>query len=196
MNVIIFSALFIGDGVADPVGRLTTAWAASLLCAPSTPAGQAKPPPPAATAQASGTLRARGSTAAATATASVAGAGAVGCGGATPAEGKTGKPLLPLQYRVGHFGVKSYPGSLAFFCASLCAAAGWAALFDAAGHYGPDFSYAAFLAAATACVGVATVAEAISPPHVDNLLVSYAAAATGYCLSESGLAPFLMRTCV
>ena len=41
----------------------------------------------------------------------------------------------------------------------------------------------------------ATLAEAISPPHVDNLLVTYAAAATAFCLNESGIAPFLMQTC-
>ena len=44
-------------------------------------------------------------------------------------------------------------------------------------------------------VAVATVAEAISPPHVDNLLVSYAAAATAYCLAESGTLPFLLSGC-
>jgi hypothetical protein len=84
------------------------------------------------------------------------------------------KPLLPLQYQVFYFGVKSVPGSLAFFVGSLTAAAGWAALFRASGHYGPDFSMGVFVAAAAVCIGVATVAEAISPPHVDNLLVTCA----------------------
>ena len=42
---------------------------------------------------------------------------------------------------------------------------------------------------------VATIAEAVSPPHVDNLVVTYAAAATGYCLAESGVAPYLLATC-
>ena len=69
------------------------------------------------------------------------------------------------------------------------------ALFHGAGHYPPDFTMPAFLAAAAACVGAATLAEAISPPHVDNLLVTYAAAATAFCLNESGIAPFLMQTC-
>ena len=105
---------------------------------------------------------------------------------------------------------------------------------------------AAFAAAAALCTGVATVAEAISPPHVDNLLVTcaaaachprasplmtssciapyvilvhrplhrlatthipshrlaprldecrYAAAASAFCLSESGVAPFLLSGC-
>ena len=40
-----------------------------------------------------------------------------------------------------------------------------------------------------------TLAEAISPPHVDNLLVSYASAAAAFCLSESGVAPFLLHGC-
>ena len=104
-----------------------------------------------------------------------------GTGGGEGGKGDGGKgvakPLLPLQYQVFYFGVKSVPGSLAFFVGSLAAALGWAALFRAAGHYGPDFSMAAFAAAAALCIGVATVAEAISPPHVDNLLVTCAAAA-------------------
>ena len=69
------------------------------------------------------------------------------------------------------------PRACALLFGSLAAALGWAALFRAAGHYGPDFSMAAFAAAAALCIGVATVAEAISPPHVDNLLVTCAAAA-------------------
>ena len=52
-----------------------------------------------------------------------------------------------------------------------------------------------FATAAALCIAVATMAEAISPPHVDNLLVTYAAAATAFCLSESGLAPFLLSGC-
>ena len=40
---------------------------------------------------------------------------------------------------------------------------------------------ARFAAAAALCIGVATVAEAISPPHVDNLLVTCAAAACHWC---------------
>ena len=87
------------------------------------------------------------------------------------------------------------PGSLAFFFGSLVAALGWATLFRATGHYGADFSMSGFTFAAVVCFAVATVAEAISPPHVDNLLVSYAAAATAYCLAESGAVPFLLSGC-
>ena len=103
--------------------------------------------------------------------------------------------MAPWQYQFFYFGVKSVPGSVAFFVSALGAAAGWAALFHGAGHYPPDFTMPAFLAAAAACVGAATLAEAISPPHVDNLLVTYAAAATAFCLNESGIAPCLMQTC-
>ena len=34
-----------------------------------------------------------------------------------------------------------------------------------------------------------------SPPHVDNLLVTYAAAAVAFCLNESGYAPYMLATC-
>ena len=52
-----------------------------------------------------------------------------------------------------------------------------------------------FAVAACVCIAVATVAEGISPPHVDNLLVTYASAAAAFCLSESGVAPFLLHSC-
>ena len=48
---------------------------------------------------------------------------------------------------------------------------------------------------ATVSIALATIAEAFSPPHVDNLIVTYAAAAIGYCLASSGVAPYLMQTC-
>ena len=156
INVVIFASLFVGDGVADPIGRILTGWALA---------------------------RSRGSGAAAAA------------GEGTPSKEEKPKALAPWQYQFFYFGVKSVPGSVAFFVSALGAAAGWAALFHGAGHYPPDFTMPAFLAAAAACVGAATVAEAISPPHVDNLLVTYAAAATAFCLNESGIAPFLMQTC-
>ena len=103
--------------------------------------------------------------------------------------------MLWLQYRVGYFGVKSYPGSLAFFVGSVLAAGMWGALFAWAGHYGPHFELLHFMRAATMCIGAATIAEAISPPHVDNLLVTYAAAAVAFCLNESGYAPYMLHTC-
>ena len=149
-------ALFVGDGVADPIGRILTGWALA---------------------------RSRG------------GGGAAAAGEGTPSKEEKPKALAPWQYQFFYFGVKSVPGSVAFFVSALGAAAGWAALFHGAGHYPPDFTMPAFLAAAAACVGAATLAEAISPPHVDNLLVTYAAAATAFCLNESGIAPFLMQTC-
>ena len=165
INVVIFASLFIGDGIADPIGRLSATW-----CAPGVSNGM--------------------------------GAGAVGAekdeGGATasaPCDGKSGKPLTWLQYRVGWFGIKSYPGSVAFFCGALLAAALWGTLFAWAGHYGPDFELGSFLVAASLCIGAATIAEAISPPHVDNLLVTYAAAAVAFCLAESGYAPYMLHTC-
>ena len=65
----------------------------------------------------------------------------------------------------------------------------------AAGHYGPAFPFAEFMATAALSIAIATAAEAVSPPHVDNLLVTYAAAAVGFCLAESGVAPYLTRTC-
>ena len=154
INVVIFASLFIGDGIADPIGRLSATW-----CAPAVSSSD------------------EGATATA------------------PCDGKSGKPLTWLQYRVGWFGTKSYPGSLAFFCGALLAAAIWGALFAWAGHYGPDFELRSFLVAASLCIGAATVAEAISPPHVDNLLVTYAAAAVAFCLAESGYAPYMLHTC-
>ena len=156
INVVIFASLFVGDGVADPIGRILTGWALA---------------------------RSRG------------GGGAAAAGEGTPSKEEKPKALAPWQYQFFYFGVKSVPGSVAFFVSALGAAAGWAALFHGAGHYPPDFTMPAFLAAAAACVGAATLAEAISPPHVDNLLVTYAAAATAFCLNESGIAPFLMQTC-
>jgi len=190
INVLVFASLFIGDGVADPIGRLCTSWLASVALAKAPPS-HAEPPP--AAQLASLARRGRGAaaaTAAAPATAAVEG---------PPSPGGSGKgadkPLLPLQYQVFYFGVKSVPGSLAFFVGSLAAAMGWATLFQAAGHYGPDFSMSSFAFAASVTVAVATVAEAISPPHVDNLLVSYASAAAAFCLSESGVAPFLLHGC-
>lgn len=77
----------------------------------------------------------------------------------------------------------------------MAAAALWGALFAWAGHYGPNFELARFLRAAALCILAATVAEAISPPHVDNLLVTYAAGAVAYCLAESGHAPYMLETC-
>lgn len=161
INVVIFAALFIGDGIADPIGRLAAGWA--------------------------------GAASGATTAAATAGKG--GGADAPPCDGKTDKPLVWLQYRVGWFGVKSYPGSLAFFVGGFGAAAAWGALFEWAGHYGTDFELPTFLFAAALCIGAATLAEAVSPPHVDNLLVSYAAAAVAFCLAESGVAPFMLRTC-
>jgi len=161
INVVIFASLFIGDGLADPVGRL---WASCAEAAAAPPSAAASPP------------------------------------ATTPPppsdDGKSAnKPLLFLQYRVGHFGVKSLPGSLAFFLGATAAAAMWGALFSWAGHYGPQFELATFLPAAALCIAAATVAEAISPPHVDNLLVTYAAAAVAFCLNESGYAPYMLATC-
>jgi len=164
INVVIFASLFIGDGIADPVGRL---WAS---CAD-----------------------ARREAAAANATTSSAKANTSGATTVADAAGE--KPLLSLQYRVGYFGVKSIPGSLAFFIGGTAAAAGWGALFNWAGHYGQDFELSSFLPAATLCIAAATIAEAISPPHVDNLLVTYAAAAVAFCLAESGYAPYMLQTC-
>lgn len=187
INVIIFASLFIGDGVADPIGRLVTSSLAAATCARAPPAQDDAAP--AAPGGGAATRRTRG------------GATAEGAAAAAPLaavgsdDGKGAKPLLPLQYQVFYFGVKSIPGSLAFFVGSLAAALGWAALFSTAGHYAPDFSMGAFAWAAAVCIAVATAAEAISPPHVDNLLVTYAAAATAFCLSESGAAPFLMSGC-
>jgi len=155
INVVIFASLFIGDGIADPIGRLAAGWAS-----PS-----------------------------ATKAADAASADALAC------DGKGEKPLVWLQYRVGWFGVKSYPGSLAFFFGGFAASAAWGSLFAWAGHYGSNFSLDAFLFAAALCIGAATIAEAISPPHVDNLLVTYAAAAVAFCLAESGVAPFMLHTC-
>ncbi|KAL1518667.1 hypothetical protein AB1Y20_002955 [Prymnesium parvum] len=181
VNVIIFSSLFVGDGVADPVGRLVTArladWCKAAAAAePSTKGGGAPPAEPSG-------LRHRGARPRSTDEKST-----------DEREGGEGK-LLPLQYRVGYFGVKSFSGSLAFFGASLLAAFGWASLFDGAGHYGPAFPFAHFMKSAAISIGVATIAEAISPPHVDNLLVTYAAAAVSFCLAESGVAPYLLTTC-
>ena len=164
INVVAFAALFIGDGIADPVGRLSVAWATGASAASSV-----------ATTTATG---------AASYTAP-----------APPCDGKTDKPLVWLQYRVGWFGVKSYPGSLAFFVGGYGAAAAWGALFAWAGHYDETFELSTFLLAAALCLGAATIAEAVSPPHVDNLLVTYAAAAVAFCLAESGIAPFMLRTC-
>ena len=45
-----------------------------------------------------------------------------------PSDGKSGKPLVWLQYRVGWFGVKSYTGSLAFFVGGVGAAVAWGSL--------------------------------------------------------------------
>jgi len=157
INVVIFAALFIGDGIADPIGRLAAGWAGATSTTPAP------------------------STAAAAA--------------AAPCDGKADKPLVWLQYRVGWFGVKSYPGSLAFFVGGFAAAALWGLLFEWAGHYGSDFDYRTFLYAAALCIGTATLAEAVSPPHVDNLLVTYAAAAVAFCLAESGVAPFMLHSC-
>lgn len=161
INVVIFAALFIGDGIADPVGRLSAAWAGGGERGggdDDVAAADGSPPPP-------------------------------------PCDGKSGKPLLRLQYRVGWFGVKSYPGSLAFFGGGVAAAAGWGSLFAWAGHYGPDFDYFHFLGTAALCIAAATVAEAVSPPHVDNLLVTYAAAAVAFCAASSGYAPYMLFTC-
>ena len=44
------------------------------------------------------------------------------------------------------------------------------------------------------CAAVATLAEAVSPPQVDNLLVVYGVMITGYALIASGNAPFLLET--
>jgi hypothetical protein len=44
------------------------------------------------------------------------------------------------------------------------------------------------------CAAAATLAEAVSPPQVDNLLVVYAVIITGYALIASGKAPFLLDT--
>lgn len=155
INVVIFASLFIGDGLADPIGRISAAWVGAATVSA---ASAAQPEAP-------------------------------------PCDGKSGKPLVWLQYRVGCFGVKSYPGSLAFFLGGLAAAIAWGRLFAWAGHYGPSFDFGEFAYAATLCVLAATFAEAISPPHVDNLLVSYAAAAVAFCLAESGVAPSMLRTC-
>ena len=122
------------------------------------------------------------------------GGSAAAAAGEHAVEGGEAEALAPWRYQFFYFGVKSVRGSVAFFVSALGAAAGWAALFHGAGHY-RRFTMPAFLAAAAACVGAATLAEAISPPHVDNLLVTYAAAATAFCLNESGIAPFLMQTC-
>ena len=116
VNVVVFASLFIGDGIADPIGRLSTAWASASRTA------------------AADKLTDDGKTATAPAAAAEA-----------PCDGKTGKPLVWLQYRVGWFGVKSYPGSLAFFGSALGAAALWGKLFSWAGHYGPDFDMRSFM---------------------------------------------------
>ena len=60
---------------------------------------------------------------------------------------------------------------------------------------GPQFEWQTYMTAATLCIGAATLAEAVSPPHVDNLLVTYAAAAVAFCLAEGGYAPFMLQTC-
>lgn len=184
INAIVFASLFVGDGVADPIGRLVTSWLGAARCARAAPPAVERLP--AAPGSGGATRRAtRSGAAAAPASAeafAAAAAEAVPEALPPPRRGDGGdggkgvaKPLLPLQYQVFYFGVKSVPGSLAFFVGSLAAAVGWAALFRAAGHYGPDFSMGVFVAAAAVCIGVATVAEAISPPHVDNLLVTCAA---------------------
>jgi len=177
INVVIFASLFIGDGIADPIGRL--AGGAAAACRDESRDRAAAELTPAGGAPAADSVRA-------SATASAT---------EPPCDGKSGKPLTWLQYRVGYFGVKSYPGSLAFFLGGVCAAAGWGALFAWAGHYGDGFELAPFMRAATLCIGAATLAEAISPPHVDNLLVTYAAAAVAFCLAESGTAPWMLQTC-
>ena len=173
INVVVFSSLFIGDGLADPIGRLAQGW----RWGGSGDSGGGG---------AGGDGDGKGGD-------GKGGGDGGSCGGAEGSEFT--KPLLWMQYRVGFFGVKSYPGSLAFFLGSLAAAAFWGSLFATAGHYGPDFRLSDFLATASLCVGAATVAEAISPPHVDNLLVTYAAAAVAFCLSESGAAPYMLQTC-
>lgn len=199
INVIVFASLFVGDGVADPIGRLITSWLGASRCVRAPPPALERPPAASGSGGAtrratrSGASAAPGSADALAAAAEEAAPDAIppprrgdgGEGGTSGGEGGKGdggkgvaKPLLPLQYQVFYFGVKSVPGSLAFFVGSLAAALGWATLFRAAGHYGPDFSMAAFAAAAALCIGVATVAEAISPPHVDNLLVTCAATAS------------------
>ena len=177
INAIVFASLFVGDGVADPIGRLVTSWLGAARCARAAPPAAARAP----VAPGSGGATRRATRSGAEALAEAA-ADAVPDALPPPRRGDGGdggkgvaKPLLPLQYQVFYFGVKSVPGSLAFFVGSLAAAVGWAALFRAAGHYGPDFSMGVFVAAAAICIAVATVAEAISPPHVDNLLVTCAA---------------------
>jgi hypothetical protein len=183
INAIVFASLFVGDGVADPIGRLVTSWLGAARCARAAPPAVERLP--AAPGSGGATRRATrsGATAAPVSAEALAEAAAEAVPDALPpprrgdrGDGGKGvaKPLLPLQYQVFYFGVKSVPGSLAFFVGSLAAAAGWAALFRASGHYGPDFSMGVFVAAAAVCIGVATVAEAISPPHVDNLLVTCA----------------------
>ena len=127
MNVIIFSSLFIGDGVADPVGRLSTARLAAAFREPEAAAvdGAEVTPAESATADASSGLRRR--------VARPHKSGRVDTTAADPGAVSAAARLLPLQYRVGDFGVKSIPGSLAFFVGSLGAAFGWASLFERAG---------------------------------------------------------------
>ena len=137
INVVIFASLFIGDGLADPVGRLSAGWASAARDAAEARAA-ASPAKPAASV-------------------------------AEPCDGKSAKPLLWMQYRVGHFGVKSYPGSLAFFVGSLAAAAMWGTLFSYAGHYPTSFDLREFLQAATLCIIAATLAEAIVRTHARTL---------------------------
>jgi len=118
----------------------------------------------------------------------------LGDGLADPVGRLLGRPAI-LQYRVGWFGKKSYPGSLAFFLSSLAGSFLWGRLFLAAGHYDRTlFQEEAFLRAAAVCALVATVAEGISPPEVDNILIPLATLLTSYGLQASGSVPFLFHT--
>eukprot|EP00316_Scyphosphaera_apsteinii_P024347 CAMPEP_0119310608 /NCGR_PEP_ID=MMETSP1333-20130426/19669_1 /TAXON_ID=418940 /ORGANISM="Scyphosphaera apsteinii, Strain RCC1455" /LENGTH=325 /DNA_ID=CAMNT_0007314823 /DNA_START=111 /DNA_END=1088 /DNA_ORIENTATION=+ len=193
INVIIFASLFIGDGIADPAGRLASSWASSChTCrspisasahSRSTEFGRPLAHGVAPLVDAARLRNGARPSDAADHDSSVS---------STDGSGKADKPLNFLQYQVGYFGVKSYPGSAAFFLGGWCAAAGWGLLFNHCGLWRSDFPMASFLKVAALCIGVATLAEAISPPHVDNLVVTYAAAAMAFCLAQSGVASFLL----
>jgi len=103
-----------------------------------------------------------------------------------PAEGR--------QFRVlPFFGAKSIPGCVGFFGASLAGAWAWSRLFFWAGHFDhlEGFTLGAFDRAALIVTAIATIAEAVSPPEMDNLLIPLSTLLSCHFLHASRRFPFL-----